>query len=409
MTSDLLAVDGGTPVRNIEQHPWPRWPVFDETEESALLAVLRSGHWWYVDGTCGSAFEREFASFQDAHYGVTCTNGTAALEIALRALGVGCGDEVIVPPYTFIATAAAVLTVGATPVFVDIEADTLNIDAAQIETAITPRTRAIIPAYIAGRPVDLDALLELARRHGLFVVEDAAQAHGAAWRGRRVGAFGDLGTFSFQATKNLNAGEGGILISDNEALADAAWSVMNVGRARTGRWYEHRVLGGNYRITEFQSALLLAQMKRLPDQIALRSQNADILRDLLVRQEGITLPRHDPRITTHAYHLFTFLYRSEAFHGRPIGQFTKALQAEGVPCSTGYVPLYKEGVFARHAAGQGSWCRASRHIDYPNLHLTTCEQVCSTCVWLPQHLLLGGAEDMNVIATAIAKIQRAPL
>jgi dTDP-4-amino-4,6-dideoxygalactose transaminase len=404
MAAERLAIDGGAPVRDIQRKPWPVWPVWDEAEERALLGVLHSGQWWYVEGTEGVAFEREFAEFQGARYGVACANGSVALEIALRALGIGCGDEVIVQPYTFVATAISVLKVSATPVFVDIEADTLNIDAAQIEAAITPRTRAIIPAYIAGRPADLDAILEVARRHNLYVIEDAAQAHGAAWRGRSVGAIGDLGTFSFQASKNLNAGEGGILVSDDERLADAAWSVMNVGRVRSGRWYEHQVLGSNFRITEFQTAVLRTQLRRLPEQIARRAENACALTGLLAGIEGISLPRHDARITTHAFHLFTFRYRADAFGGRDLGAFVGALKAEGIPCSSGYVPLYKEGVFARHAARQGRWCQAGTRIDYPNLHLPNCEQVCADCVWLPQHLLLGNAEDMHDIATAIRKL-----
>src|SRR5579871_1174348 len=206
MTMETLALEGGAPVRDTQIRPWPTWPIYNTTEERALLDVLHSGRWWYVEGDQGVAVEAEFAAFQDARFGVACTNGTPALEIALRALGIGCGDEVIVPPYTFVATAGAVLTVSATPVFVDIEGDTLNIDPAQIEAAITPRTRAIIPAYIAGRPADMDAILEIARRHNLRVIEDAAQAHGAEWRGKHVGALGDLGTFSFQASKNLNSG-----------------------------------------------------------------------------------------------------------------------------------------------------------------------------------------------------------
>jgi dTDP-4-amino-4,6-dideoxygalactose transaminase len=405
--TETLALEGGIPVRDLKQRPWPTWPIFDENEERALLEVLHSGQWWYVDGVHGVEFEKEFARFQGARYGVACTNGTAALEIGLRAMGIGCGDEVIVPPYTFIATATAVLTVGATPVFVDIEGDTLNIDPAQIEAAITHRTRAVIPAYIAGRPADLDAILDIARRRNLRVIEDAAQAHGAEWNGRKVGALGDLGTFSFQASKNLNAGEGGLIVSNDEGLADAAWSVMNVGRVRSGRWYQHQVLGGNYRITEFQTAILRTQLQRLPDQIARRTASADRLTRLLNGISGISLPRHDPRITVHANHLFPFRYDAAAFGGKPITDFVAALKYEGIPCSTGYGPLYKEAVFARHASREGSWCQVGRQIDYPHMHLPVCEAVCADCVWLQQHLLLGSSDDMDDIATAIAKIARA--
>lgn len=406
MHTEQLAIDGGAPVRDARRNPWPRWPIYDENEERALLDVLHSGVWWYVDGDQGTTFEQEFAAFHDAKFGVACTNGSAALDIALRALDIGCGDEVIVPPYTFIATASSVLSVGATPVFVDIDADTLNIDPELIEAAITSRTRAIIPVHIAGRPADMDRVLEIARKHGLSVIEDAAQAHAAEWKGTKVGALGDLGTFSFQASKNVNCGEGGMIVSNDEKMADAAWSVMNVGRVRSGRWYEHRVLGSNFRMTEFQSALGRAQLNRLPEQTATRSENACYLHGLLSQIEGLRLPKPDPRITCHAYHLFTFRYSPAAFGGRGYEAFIEVLTKEGVPCSSGYVPLYKEGVFARFAKREGAWCRAGRPIDYPSLHLPACEQACADTVWLPQTILLGTKTDMDDVATAIRKIQR---
>lgn len=405
-TSDRLAIEGGTPVRDVSVRPWPRWPIFDQTEEQALLKVLHSGDWWYVEGDQGVAFEQEFAAYQNARHGVACTNGTAALEIALRAMEIGCGDEVIVPPYTFVATATAVLTVGAAPVFADIDGDTLNLDPAQAEAAITPRTRAIIVPHIAGRPADMDALLTLARSRGLRLIEDAAQAHSAEWRGVRVGALGDMGTFSFQASKNLNSGEGGMIVSNDAVLADAAWSIMNVGRVRTGAWYEHHLLGGNFRLTEFQAALLRAQFRRLPEQTALRTRNAAALRELLSSLPGIRLPASDPRITTHANHLFPFRFQPGAFGNRSRDEIVKSLNAEGVPCSSGYVALYREPLFARYAQAEGPGCRAARRIDYPGLHLPVCEQVCSDCIWLPQHLLLSAREDMEDIASAIEKIQR---
>src|ERR1051325_528579 len=181
-----------------------------------IMEVLHSGKWWSVEGEHGEAFEREFAASQEARFSVNCTNGTAALEIALRGIGVGCGDEVIVPPYTFIATASAVLSVSATPVFVDIEPHSLNMDPKAIEAAITPRTKAIIAVHIAGCPADMDGVLEVARKHNLYVIEDAAQAHAAEWKGRKVGAIGDLGTFSHQASKNLNGGEGGCIVTNDD-------------------------------------------------------------------------------------------------------------------------------------------------------------------------------------------------
>jgi dTDP-4-amino-4,6-dideoxygalactose transaminase len=400
----MLALDGGSKVRN---RPWPRWPVWDEHEEQAVLDVLRSGRWWSVEGDRVHTFEREFARFVQAAHAVCVTNGTAALEVCLRALGIVCGDEVIVPPYTFIATASSVLSVSATPVFVDIEAESLNINPSRIEEAITPRTKAIIPVHIAGRPADMDGVLAIARKHGLYVIEDAAQAHAAEWKGRRVGAIGDLGTFSFQASKNLNAGEGGIIVSNDADLADRAWSVHNVGRTRSGKWYEHHVVGGNFRMTEWQAAILLAQMTRLPSQTETRTRNAEYLTELLSRIDGITTLPADPRVTRHAYHLYVFRYDPKHFGGRSREEFLQALVAEGIPASAGYVPLYKEIVFQRKTAGVGRWCQASRTIDYAAVSCPVCEAVCQDAVWLFQSMLLGERSDMEDIAEAVAKIQRA--
>ncbi len=403
-TREQLAIEGGTPVRDIARAPWPVWPICAADEERALLAVLHSGKWWGVEGDQGRLFEQEFAAYQHARFGLVCTNGTAALEIALRALGIGCGDEVIVPPYTFVATASAPLAVGATPIFVDIQPDTLNIDPAQIEAAITPRTRALVPVHIAGRPADMDAILAIAAKHHLAVIEDAAQAHGAEWRGTRVGALGDFGTFSFQASKNLNSGEGGMVLSSKEALADAAWSVINVGRIRGGHRYAHQVLGGNFRMTEFQSAILRAQLRRLPEQNARRTANARYLRELLAAIPGIVLPTDDPRITSHAYHLFTFRVDLDRLQGRTYPEFIEALAAEGIPCSDGYVPLYREGLFTRKSRKEVQWCQAGRAIDYTLLNLPVCEQVCGDTIWLPQTLLLAERRDMEDVAAALAKV-----
>jgi dTDP-4-amino-4,6-dideoxygalactose transaminase len=402
--ADTLAIEGGTPVRS---RPWPRWPIFDETEEQAILEVVRSGKWWSVEGTKVREFEEAFARFQDAQFAVCVTNGTAALEVALRAAHIGCGDEVIVPPYTFIATATAVLAVGATPVFVDVEEESLNIDPTKIEEAITPRTRAIIPVHIAGCPADMDGVLEVARKHNLLVIEDAAQAHAAEWKGTKVGAIGDMGCFSFQASKNLNAGEGGAVLTNNPHWADQVWSVHNVGRVRGGRWYEHHVLGSNFRMTEFQAAILLAQLKRLPEQTERRTQNAHRLTEMLSQIPGIRPPRPDPRVTRHAYHLYIFRYDKNHFGGRPREDFLKALNAEGIPCSAGYVPLYKERVFLNRPISK-DLCQLSTLKDYSKVQCPVCERACyEEAVWLYQNMLLGDERDIEDIATAVAKVQRA--
>jgi dTDP-4-amino-4,6-dideoxygalactose transaminase len=371
-----------------------------------VLDVLRSGQWFLADRI--AEVERAFPDFHQARHGCAVSSGTAALQVALEAAGVGVGDEVIIPSYTFVATAAAVALVGAIPVFVDVDADTYCIDVAAVEAAVTEQTRVVIAVHLAGQPADLDALTTLCKAHGLRLIEDAAQAHCAEWKGRRVGAIGDLGTFSFQASKNLNAGEGGFVLSDDDALADAAWSIHNCGRSRSGEWYEHPLIGGNYRMTEFQAALLLSQMRNLEPQAETRSKNAASLTQHLADIEGITPLHVDKRVTRHAYHLYVLRYDGAAFAGASRERFLEALAAEGIPGAAGYRPLYQEPAFqARfrdyplHSPAFGG------RPDYDQVHCPVTERICADeAVWLTQNLLLGSEEDIAQIAQAIRKIQQ---
>lgn len=396
-----LAIDGGEPVR---QRPFPAWPVWDEREERALLDVLRSGRWGEIDGTAVERFQTRFAALQGARHCVVVANGTAALRVAFRALGVGIGDEVIVPPYTFIATASAALEVGAIPIFADIDPDTYLLDPAAAEAAITPRTRAIVPVHVAGCPADMDALGEVAARHGLYLLEDAAQAHGAAWRGQGVGALGNLGTFSFQASKNLNAGEGGALVTNDDDLAELIWSLHNVGRVRDGAWYRHEILAGNERLTEFQAALLLAQLERLPEQMARREAAATYLDRELAAIEGIRPLRRDPRVTAHAHHLYILRYDAAAFGGLKRDQLVRALKAEGIPCSTGYTPLSDSPAIRREV--EHLLALLGRRDRAPAVVIPNAERACREAIWLPQYVLLGDEEDMADIVAAVRKIQQ---
>ncbi|MCC2669152.1 MAG: putative pyridoxal phosphate-dependent enzyme apparently involved in regulation of cell wall [Armatimonadetes bacterium] len=395
-----LACRGGAPLRT---RPWPTWPVWDEEDAQAVANVVRSGVWFAGSGTECRDFSAEWAALHDARYAVPCANGTVALEIALRAAGVKAGDEVITTPYTFIATAAACVQINAVPIFADIDGATFNLDPAAAEAAVTERTRAIIAVHIAGNPADMDALSDLARRKDLVIVEDAAQAHLAEWRERKVGAIGQAGTFSFQASKNLNAGEGGVVITDSEETYEQAWSLVNCGRVREGGWYEHRMLSGNYRLTEFQAALLRSQARRLPEQTRLRNENALYLAGALAEIEGVTPLTRDPRVTQHTYHKFIFRYRSEAFGGLSRPDFLAALQAEGIPCHPGYDPMYRSPAFKINTATHPF---ASR-VDYSRIRLPEVEQACSEAIWLDQRMLLAGQQDMDDITAAILKIQQA--
>jgi dTDP-4-amino-4,6-dideoxygalactose transaminase len=396
------ALLGGTPTCT---QTWPAWPVHGPEEESRLLDVLRSGKWWF--GEKVQQFEHAFAEFQGARFGVTCTNGTAAIEMGLRALGVVEGHEVIVPPYSFIATASAVVTVNAIPVFADIEPDTLCIDSRDVARKITPRTRAIIPVHVAGRMADMEQINRLAAEHDLVVLEDAAHAWGSQLQGRGAATIGHCGTFSFQVTKNITAGEGGILLTDNEDLADLCRSFSHCGRAKNSNWYDHDLLGSNLRMTEFQAAVLLAQLGRLGDQVRRREQNAALLDEGLADVPGIRRLAGAPQMTRRSYHMYIFRL-DEAILGLSRDVFLRALNAEGVPASEGwYRPLYRNGVFQAAHQGPLHGVRAplaGRGVDYRTTSCPVCEQVCRDAVWIPQNVLLADAAQMQQVVGAIQKV-----
>lgn len=417
-----LALFGGKPTRT---KPFTAWPVFDEREEQAVLQLLRSGKWWSYSFGEGSAmgdadvdsssskvaeFQKAFAAMQGAKYGIACANGTGALEVSLKALGVGPGDEVIVPAYSFIATASAVLMVHAVPIFVDIDYDTFNLDPVRVEEAITARTKAIIPVHFAGQAADMEALMAVARRHQLAVLEDAAHAHGAMWQDRGLGAIGDLGTFSFQASKNMTAGEGGLILTDNQSLAALCESYVWGGRELGRPWYEHHRLGWNYRMTEFQGAILLQQLARLPEQNARRARNAAYLAKRLSQIPGITPLTPQNYATRHSYHIFIFRFQETEFQVSR-KDFLAALEKEGVPCSGGYAhPLYKNPMFLQqnfYPRGRPVACgHYDRTIDYRSFtsRCPNVERACEEAVWLEHRELLGDERDMDDIAEAIGKI-----
>jgi dTDP-4-amino-4,6-dideoxygalactose transaminase len=405
MSHFQLAINGGAKVR---ETPFPAWPQYGQAEQDALLAALRSGKWGRIDGDRVAAFESAFAAYQGARYAVACTNGTVALRLALLAAGVGEGDEVIVPPYTFLATASAVVEANATPSFADIEPDTYNLAPAAFEAAITPQTRAVIPVHFAGQAADMDRIRAVAARHDIVVIEDAAHAHGAAYRGQRLGSIGDMGCFSFQSSKNLTAGEGGAITTNSDHYEMLCRSLHNCGRLPQGVWYEHHVIGGNYRMTEFQGALLLAQMARLEEQTATRDANGLYLNSQLSGIPGVRPMARGLGETRHSYHLYMFRYDPAAFDGAPRDRFILALQAEGIPCSGGYpVGLYRQPVFADHNFGPYQGYRHTRPgLRYDPEEFPTCEQACREAVWLFQQMLLGTRADMDDIIAAVQKIYK---
>jgi dTDP-4-amino-4,6-dideoxygalactose transaminase len=400
---EKLAILGGRPVKNT---PYAPWPYYDEGERQALMEVLDSRVWWRTPGTRTLQFERDFAAYHQALYGVAVTNGTAALEVALAALGIGPGDEVILPDFTFVATASAVLFTGALPVLVDVTPDTYCIDPDLVESAITPATKAIIAVHMGGHPADLDRLLEITRKYGLYLVEDSSHAHGSEWQGRKIGAIGDLGTFSFQASKLMTAGEGGIILTNSPELERIARSVHDCGRM-PGEWfYSHFIYGSNYRLSEWQGAVLSQQLRRLPEQTKIRTHNAAFLDDQLSKIEGITPQRHDLRTTVNGHYAYIFHYDKSAFAGLPTERFIQALNAEGIATQASYPPLHDLAVFKsgeyrkRLSPGEAQFKHAFLKQGFPNSLRAAWETV-----WLPQPALLCSQEDASLAVEAIRKIQ----
>ncbi|ADB42535.1 DegT/DnrJ/EryC1/StrS family aminotransferase [Spirosoma linguale] len=403
MTKTALAIHGG---EKAVKTTFP-WPIYDEQDVQAVADLVRSGQWGNPD--CAGAvadFEQQFARYCGSKYAISCVNGSVSLRLALIACGVRPGDEVIVPPYTFIATASVVLEVNCVPVFVDIQPDTYNLDPTAIEAAITERTKVIIPVHFAGLPCDMDAILDIARRHNLRVIEDAAHAHGGEYRGRKLGSIGDAGSFSFQSSKNLTSGEGGMVITSDDDLYRTMNSMRNVGRLPGGQWYDHFNPGCNYRITQLQAVLLSEQLKRLDEQTRIRNENGLYLDSLLADVAGITPLSRVGEELIHPYHLYIFRYDKAKFGQVSKQEFVAMLAAEGLPCSAGYPhPLYKQPVFQ-----QKNWlCYALPDtVDYKNVSCPVAEYACTDeAVWIFQQAMLGSRSDMDAFADAIRKVQHA--
>src|SRR5580700_8151474 len=352
LLSSTLAIDGGEPMRSTAFAPWP-W--FDEEVIEAAMQPLRSGKVNYWTGDEGKQFEAEYAASIGCRHAIAVANGTVALELALYALGIGSGDEVIVASRTFIASASCVVMRGATPVMADVDRDSQNITADTVRAAITPRTKAIIAVHLAGWPCDMDAILSVAREHNLKVIEDCAQAHGAQYKGRPVGSMGHINAFSFCQDKIMTlGGEGGLVTTNDTALWSAAWAYKDHGKSydavynRTHpdgfRWLHER-FGTNWRITEMQSALGRVLLRKLPEQVERRRRNAAVLTDCFSDISALRAPRI-PASVTHAYYKYYVFLRPERL--RPdwgLHRIQEAIIAEGIPCAASYREMYLEKAF----------------------------------------------------------------
>lgn len=399
-----LALLGGPKAK---KKPFPDWPYFDAAEEQALKEVLQSRIWWRTPGTRTLQFEQAFAHFHGARHGIAVTNGTAALEIAMAALGITSGDEVIVPDFTFVATASAVLFANALPVLVDVDPQTYCISPELVEAAITPRTRAIIAVHMGGHPADLDRLTKIAKRNHLALIEDSSHAHASEWRGKRIGTFGIAATFSFQSSKLMTAGEGGIVISNNDKFELQARSAHDCGRM-PGKWfYNHYIYGSNYRLSEWQGAILTAQLSRLDDQTRRRHANARVLDRLLREIPGITPQKLDERCTRNGQYAYIFHVNKKEFAGISAERFVEAMNAEGIPNQASYPPLHQLHVF-RNGSYRQRLCgkQATQKHAFLKQSFPVTKKAAWETVWIPQPALLGDEEDIYEVAAACRKIQQ---
>ena len=403
--SNQLAISGGTPVRNTQTHPWTPWPINTTDEwESKIEPLLREVYQSGNEGLGGSMIPRfceQYAQYTETNYALFLPHGTESISAALAGSldldGFSDGGEVIVPNYTFVATASAVLERRYTVAFVDICPDTFTIDPEAVEAAIGSETRAILPVHLGGHPADMGTLNEIAQRHQLKIIEDCAQAHGAEYYTKKVGSLSDVGAFSFQSSKNLTSGEGGMVTTNDKDIHDRVCAFMNVGRAPGGARWEYPRLGWNYRPSEYLAAILSVRLELLESQTDLRNRNATYLSEALANIQGITLPKLAPWVTKHGYHLYCMKYNPDGFGRKTRQEFVNALSAEGIPCSTGYrSPLSQEPGMAH--VGE-KYPHLIRTLPYPNVEL-----VCEQSVWLFQNVLLGSESDMDQIIEAITKI-----
>ena len=397
--SSNLAIFGGNPIRKTQFPVWPR--VTDEIKNS-IINTLENENWGVGSDTI-DVFNNKFSQAQDAKYSLALHSGTSAIWVCLKSAGVEAGDEVIVPSYTFIATATAVVLANAVPVFADICLETGNIDPASIESLITKKTKAIIPVHTGGNPVNIDEILAISKKFDIPIIEDAAQAHGAEWKGKKVGALGLGGIFSFQTSKNMSSGEGGAIVSNNKSFMDACFSYHNCGRVRDGEWYEHYRLGSNLRMSAFNAAVLIPQIDTLMDDFNLREINRNILDDAINDMRGLRCMEKIEGARS-SNHIFMCRYIEEDFGGVERDVFFKAMQAEGVYTYKGWSPLYKEPLFTINSK-EYPWLEG---IDYQNLHHNNTDRFSNNeAVWLRQNYLMGTEDDTKDIINAFDKVTTA--
>ncbi len=405
-----LAILGGPKTRT---QPYPEWPVWDQRDIDAVTAVVRSGRWggYPYPGPQTAELARRFAELQGGGYAVPMANGTVTLEVACRAAGIGWGDEVIVPAYTFQATAAAPMAAGAIPVIVDVDPETYCIDPREVEKAITPKTRAIIPVHLGHQMADLDALLDLAEKHNLIIIEDCAHAHGAKWRGKGAGTLGHFGSFSLQSSKILTSGEGGILLCRTPELAATAASIIDCGRphALGGGSEDYAsgffTMGANYRLSELAAALAVVGLQRFPAQAQERERMAAYMDEALSEVPGVRVLKRDERHTTRSFYRYMFAIDPGVF-GVEHDVLCAALNAEGVSCWVGYEAMHRYSLFQPQKSKLPVPNAFPEYFTFERMRLPAAEAACEReAVWLDEAVFRAGPQGVDDAVAALKKIQ----
>jgi len=404
-----LAILGGEKTR---KELYPQWPVWDQRDIDAVTEVIKSGRWggYPYPGPKTAELAQKFAELQGGGYAVVMANGTVTMEVALRAAGVGWGDEVIVPAYTFQATASAPMAAGAIPVIVDIDPNTYCLDARAAEKAITPKTKAIIPVHLGSNMANMDAVMALAEKFNLVVVEDCAHAHGAKWRGMGAGTIGDFGSFSLQSSKTLTTGEGGILLCKSPEMAAKAASIIDCGRPHAlggGEEVdsEDYQVGGNFRLSEIAAALALVGIERFPAQAKQREVMAAYMDEALSEIPGVRVLQRDERHTTRSFYRYVFAVQPAEF-GVEHDVLCAALDAEGINCWVGYEAMHNYTLFQPLKSKLAVPKAFPEYFDFAKMDLPEATRACEhEAVWLDEAVFRAGHQGVDDAVSAIKKIQ----
>ena len=404
-----LAILGGEPTR---KEPYPVWPVHDDRDIEAATRVIQSGNWggYPYPGSETRRFLQMFKELQGGGYPVAMANGTVTMEVALRAAGIGWGDEVIVPALTFQATAAAPIAAGAIPVIADVDPQTYTLDPKAVRAAITEKTRAIIPVHLAAQVADMDAIMEIAEEYHLIVVEDCAHAHGARWRGRGVGTIGHFGSFSLQSSKILTSGEGGVLLCRTPELAAKAAGIINCGRSHDPETMKETgnnfTFGANYRMSEMACALAAVGIQRFPEQAKQREEMINYMEESLSEVPGVRLLKRDPRHTTRSFYQFIFAIEPEVF-GAEHEEVCAALDAEGIPCDTGYPAMNHYALFQPQLSKLAVPSAFPEYFNFAEMELPEATRAAEhEAVVLEESVFRAGPQGVDDFVAALQKVRK---